>query len=356
MKQIQKRVLLTLSSFLVAGLILAGVVVALAATSFTLVGTLNYVGTTYSVDSQVITVTATTVCTDLNGASVLGNCSGLATKKVQATGIVSGTVYTATNISELGTFVGVITKIDTTVTPNLWTVGSMVFAVNADTTLNGTFAEGDVAEVTYKKVGTDNVAVVVDPVELFTFTGEVTVIGATQWTVGGQPFEVDPNALIYAGAKEHDIVTVTYYKLEASNVAVKIELFAPFKNENSRCENRPADFPIPKGIEVKLGEDFNEDQVRAMFCQGFGWGEIVQAFKWANDDLTPAELLAMKAGGMGWGQIKKAASTSQSTGDLESGQIVNSNLGTQNGHGKPNNPGNSDHSKQNPGNGKGKNK
>jgi len=365
MSQVQKKVVLTLSSLLIAGLLLAGTVAALAAASlpFDKIGTFSYdnIAKIYSVGTQTMTVTQNTTCTDLDGVPVSSPCTDLLGSLVEATGFYTTTTtsstYTATVITELGTYIGVIKKIDTSVTPNVWTVGSMEFKVGSNTTLGGTFAEGDVAKVTYKKDGAAWLALMIDPVETFTLTGEVTAIGDTEWTIKGQPFVVNGDTLIYDGAVLHDIVTVTYYVGDDGNVAVKIELFAPIKNENSRCEGRIETFPIPKGILNKLEglEGFDLLQVRAMFCQGFGWGEIVKAFSLENTGFSPAELLALKAQGNGWGQIKKMHS--EDTVVVSPTNQNNSNNNENNGNGnsnKPDNPGNSNHDKDNKGKGKNK--
>ncbi len=50
------------------------------------------------------------------------------------------------------------------------------------------------------------------------------------------------------------------------------------------------------------------------FCQGYGFGEIDQAYalSLASGD-TPADIFAMRASGMGWGQIKQLLDSKKAT-------------------------------------------
>lgn len=409
MSKSHKKIALVLSSFIVAGLLLAGAVVALAAsTSF--IGELAFdVPTnTYSIGTQTFTVTSTTACTQVSDGASLA-CPNLVTKNVEATVELSGTVpYTATAIAELGEHTGVVTAI----TGTTWTVGGMQFEVSS--ALAGTIVLGDVAKVTYKNVAGSNVAVKVEAVATSTYVGKVIAMGAT-WQINGNSYTVDANTTIdpgiglkdivmvtyfgdniavdiapyptttvnarltsvdplaiegvdglttnewtdmYDGAVPGDIVTVVYYEYQGVLIASEITLYAPLKNENSRCDNRQdTDIKIPPGIEKKLPPDADLAQVYAMFCQGFGWGEIMNAFKLSADN--PEALLARKANGEGWGQIKKdpdlaAANENSSKGHSNSETNKPGKPDNSSNTNKPENPGNSDHNKDN--NGKGKNK
>jgi len=423
MSQSHKKIALILSSFIVAGLLLTGAVVALAATSFSLVGTLVFTDPVYSVNSQTFTVTETTLCTYLDG-STADPCSGLAGKMVEATGIYTSTAYTATAITELGSATGVLTDI----TGDVWTVGGIQYQVSAELALG--FAVRDVVMLTYKNVSGTFVAVDVESVETFTTVGKVIAIGGT-WQVNGETFTVNSDTMVYDGAKVKDIVEVTYYgdniavdiapyptttvnaralqvppdawviegidglttnewtddyegavagdivtivyyEYEGVLIASEITLYAPIKNVNSRCEDwQTADLKIPPGIENLLPEDVNLAQVYAMFCQGFGWGEIKKAFKLTA--VNPEDLLARKAKGEGWGQIKKdfdlkpahenngkghSNDVTSTTGKpVETGKPDKPDKQNKpENSNKPENPGNSDHSKENNGKANGKNK
>jgi hypothetical protein len=408
MSQSHKKIAWVLASFIVAGLLLTGAVVALAAETTTLVGTLVFEDPLYSVDSQTFTVTQTTVCTDLDGNPVIP-CSGLVDKTVEATVEVAETgPYTATEITALGTFEGVLTAM-TSADPSVWTVGGESFTVSA--AVGAGFAVRDVVFITYKNVSGTFVAVKVEKVEVSTSVGKVIAMGDT-WQINGDSYTVNSDTMVYADAALGDIVQVTYY---GENIAVdislyptttaqgrltsldpvavegldglttnewtdmydgavvgdivtvvyyeypedvliasEISLYAPMKNENNRCEDWQAtDFKIPAGILKQLPEDVDMAQVYAMFCQGFGWGEIKNAFKLTSEN--PEDLLARKAKGEGWGQIKKDF---ESTPTHENNGKGHSNDETsptgkpetagkpekQDNLNKPVSPGNSDHS------------
>jgi len=171
-----------------------------------------------------------------------------------------------------------------------------------------------------------------------------------------------------------DIVKVVYYIWKDKNIVAEILLYAPFKNDNNRCQGWDSEdeFKIPPGIEKKLLEElekeFNEDadkdakieaklaQVYAMFCQGFGWGEIKNAFKLSNADYTPQELMVMKAAGTGWGQLKKELDLKPEKENNGKGPDYEETgtPGNPDKPGKPDNPGNSDHDKDKDKNGKNK--
>jgi hypothetical protein len=250
---------------------------------------------------------------------------------------------------------------------NTWKIGSYSFDLTG-VSLPDFYGEGDTVHVTFKIVsGVYKVetVVVVNSGKNYDYTGEVTEIGDT-WTVGKYSFLLDKDVTIYTNPVLHDIVKVTFKIVNMEYVAVDIALYAPFKNDNSRCADwQTEEFKIPPGIEDKL-EGADLAQVYAMFCQGFGWGEIKNAFKLSS--VNPEDLLARKAKGEGWGQIKKdfdLTPTHENNGKGHSNDVTNT-TGKPETAGKPDkqnnpykteNPGNSDHN-NNDNNGKanGKNK
>jgi hypothetical protein len=422
-----KKIAWILASFIVAGLLLTGAVVALAAETTTLVGTLVFEDPLYSVDSQTFTITLTTACTDLEGNPV-NPCSDLVDSDVEATVEVAETgPFTATAITELGTFEGLLTA-KTSTDPSVWTVGGESFTVSA--ALGASFSVRDVVFITFKNVSGTSVAVKVEKVATEEYVGKV--ISMDPWQVNGETYTTNDDTLIdsnivdrdivkvtfyaeniavniepydtsdttakalavdpwtfenpavdltfddyfdnaldaYAGAVPGDIVTVVYYTWGGQNIVAEIQLYAPMKNDNNRCEDwQMADPKIPPGILKQLPEDVDMAQVYAMFCQGFGWGEIKNAFKLSSVD--PEDLLARKAKGEGWGQIKKdldLTPTHENNGKGHSNDET-SPTGKPESAGKPEkqdnpnkpvSPGNSDHSNNgnNDNNGKanGKNK
>jgi hypothetical protein len=393
---------------LVIGLMLVGVSNAQAADGpFTLFGVLDISGDSpmevYKVGDQVFVLDPTAVCTGADGQPV-NPCSNLRDGAlVEVKGTALNSVYTATSVAVLSTSTGVLTAIE----DDVWTVGGLQYEVSS--LLAQGFAVGDVVRLTYKNVAGVFVTIKVETVDTFTFVGKVITMGAT-WQVNGESFTVNGYTDVYAdpkvkdivevkyyvdkvniavaiapyptttvtakaiqvdpwmiegidglttnawtddyeGAVPGDIVTVVYYEVEGVVIASEITLYAPIKNENSRCEDWQAvDFKIPPGIDKQLPKDVNLAQVYAMFCQGFGWGEIKNAFNLSNSEYTPEQLMALKAAGTGWGQLKKELDLKP---EKENNGIGHDNdetsqtgkpdeVGKPDKPGKPDNPGNSE--------------
>ncbi len=279
---------------MVIGLLLVSFGSALAEdVPFTLVGELDISGDSpalvYKVGPQAFLVNLeapdATACYDGNGASM--SCNDLTDGSyVEVMGNVVGTTYTATAITQLSTAMGVLK----TITGDIWTVGDVQYKVSAELALG--FAVGDLVTVTYKNVAGTLVAVDVEAVNTSTFVGKVIAMGGT-WQVNGEYFTVGDTAIYadakvkdivevtyygenmavaialyptttvnatatqvdpwmiegidglttnewtddYEGAVPGDIVTVVYYEYEGVIIASEITLYAPIKNENSRCED-----------------------------------------------------------------------------------------------------------------------
>jgi hypothetical protein len=97
----------------------------------------------------------------------------------------------------------------------------------------------------------------------------------------------------------------------------------------------------------KLADEFDVDYTEIMdwFCQGYGFGEISQAYKISQlKGISAEEVFAMRASGMGWGKIK------QFYGLIGKGSHSKNGNGNGNGSGNANNG-----NKGNNGNGKGNN-
>jgi hypothetical protein len=256
-----------------------------------------------------------------------------------------------------------------------WQVNGETFTTD-DAFIDPNVGERDIVKVTFFG---ENIAVRIEPFDTSDTIAKALTVDP--WSFENPAVDLtiddyfDKTLDAYAGAVPGDIVKVVYYTWEGKNIVAEILLYAPMKNDNNRCEDwQTADFKIPPGIEKKLLSGLGKDddpepvltQAYAMFCQGFGWGEIMQAFKLSS--VNPEDLLARKAKGEGWGQIKKdfdLTPTHENNGKGHSNDET-SPTGKPETTGKPDkqdnsnkldNPGNSDHSNNN-NNGKpnGKNK
>jgi hypothetical protein len=252
---------------------------------------------------------------------------------------VSGTLV-AVAVEEVPTetFVGKVIAMGST-----WQINGNTYTVNGDTMVYDGAAVGDIVDVRYYGA---NIAVDISPYPTTTVTARLTSVDpvAVEGLVGLTTNEWTD---MYDGPVAGDIVKVVYYEYpEGVLVASEISLYAPIKNENSRCTDwQSEDFKIPAGIEKQLPEGVDMAQVYAMFCQGFGWGEIKNAFKMSNDDYTPEELMAMKANGKGWGQLKKELGltpTHENNGKGHSNDVTSTKSQPENA-GKPDKPNNTDH-------------
>jgi hypothetical protein len=382
MSKLHKKISITL---LVTALLLVSAISALAAgTPFTLVGELDYVGGIFKVGTQefvvILVAPDATACTDDTGLTIA--CTSLVDgSPVEVIGTYAGTpaVYTASSVAVLGKYQGVlITKSPLKVDADPTTVEAEVFDVNPDTDFPVSYSEGDTVEVTYKAVGLTKLAYEVKLVSsgqdiVYTYEGLLSAFDSTTWTVGDYTFNIEDVTLpIYFGYGDKVLVT---FKITAEGyIATEVEIletFVPIKTESARCVDRVGSHPGVRKIAEDVGADYKD--ILALFCKGFGLGEIKLAYRYAQGSMySPEMLLALRAQGMGWGELKKMAGNNP--GDEEPGEVEEGSPG-DNGRGheknnngtpenlnkpdnpnKPENPGNSGKDKDNNGKAKGKNK
>lgn len=77
----------------------------------------------------------------------------------------------------------------------------------------------------------------------------------------------------------------------------------PEMNPNASCLERDEQ---PEAL--RLAQEFNTspEDIMGWFCQGYGFGEIEQAYQLGADTQTPVEtIFSYRSSGMGWGNIKK---------------------------------------------------
>ena len=194
-----------------------------------------------------------------------------------------------------------------------WTVGIHDF--NVETASLPPFHKlGDEVEVTFGVQTGVNVAtsvVVLNSGEgnSYTYEGELTDFTDSSWTVGDYTFLLDGVSLPpYFG--KGDVVMVTFKIVNGEMVAIGIEVTETYvapKVESARCENRLKDHPAILKLAANVGES-DPAVILALFCKGFGLGEIKLAYKHAQgSEYSPAMLLALRSSGLGWGEVKKIA-------------------------------------------------
>ncbi|HVN54715.1 MAG TPA: FecR family protein [Anaerolineaceae bacterium] len=78
----------------------------------------------------------------------------------------------------------------------------------------------------------------------------------------------------------------------------------PPKNETNRCDNRTQ--PQPEGLRLAQRYGVAYEEIIGWFCNGFGFGEIQQAYELSQTYNIPvAEIFRLRTQGLGWGQINK---------------------------------------------------
>ena len=371
MSKLQKNITLTLSTLLVIGLLLVTTGGALAEDGpFTLVGELDFTDSVYKVGTQTfVVITSTTTCTDVAGQS-MPLCAGLVDGMlVEVKGNSVGDVYTANTVAVLGKYQGVlITKSPLKVDADPTTVEAEVFNVNTDTLFPVSYAEGDTVEVTYKAVGLTKLALEVKFVSsgldsVYTYEGLLSAFDSTTWTVGDYTFNIEGVTLpIFFGIGDKVFVTfkITVEGYIATEVEI-LETYVPPKTETARCENRVGTHPGVQKVADDVGASY--EAIFALFCKGFGLGEIKLAYKWGQGSMyTPEMLLALRAQGYGWGELKKMAANNPAeevSGEVEESSASDNGKGHEknNNPNKPENSGSSNkNNKDNNGVAKGKNK
>lgn len=259
----------------------------------------------------------------------------------------------------------------------LWKVGLYDFAVDSTTTLPEFYVANDIVKVTFKVVGTVYRASAIDfvssaPGSLYEFEGVLQPgFTNTSWTLKnettGKVHTFDMSGItslpIYFAAG--DTFKLQFEMVGTAFVATKIldhTVLVGNKVDSARCDNRVNDHPGVQKVADDVGATY--DQILALFCKGFGLGEIKLAYRYAQgSDYTPEMLLALRAQGYSWGDLKKRAAGNVAPGDPVTGNVHqnisrNQNLEQKDNPGASNKPDKQDNSNKpnNPGNSNGKGK
>lgn len=107
----------------------------------------------------------------------------------------------------------------------------------------------------------------------------------------------------------------------------------PAPGNRSGCNSSPQQ---PEAVRLAQQYNVTYQEIMGWFCQGFGFGEIKQAYDLSiQSELPASQVFAMRSSGLGWGQIKQqlAPKSTQTSGSGNNGN-GNGN-GHQNGKTKP---------------------
>jgi len=113
--------------------------------------------------------------------------------------------------------------------------------------------------------------------------------------------------------------------------------------------------PHPVGSRLAQTYGVPYEEIMGWFCQGFGFGEIEQAYALSRETGVPVEeIFQMKSSGMGWGQIKQQLGQ-QGNPKNNPGNGKGNDNGSGNGKGNGSGNGNGNGNSNGNGNGNGKN-
>lgn len=242
----------------------------------------------------------------------------------------------------------------------LWTVNGVEITLTTQTSIVGTFVEGDEVIVQGRVVSGDQwIADEIEPAgkkpDKAQFTGTIDAMPGVPgtWVISGQQVTVDSETELSGQLGVSSAVRVTFVVLpdnggwlakeiesldgeeekptdppevepsdtatpgEDTDTSTPTDTTTPDaskptatvmpKNDTNRCENRTEEQPKA----VKLAQTYNVDTAAIMewFCKGFGFGEIDLAYELSISTGKPvSEIFALRSSGLGWGQIKKQLS------------------------------------------------
>ena len=169
------------------------------------------------------------------------------------------------------------------------------------------------------------------------FTGVVDEMGEAFWTVQGVSVQVDQATQLDENIQVGDVVEVKYVILESGSwhaleiaglgedritppQALSTEATTPLVVSTQEEILSPLPGVLPSGDCTgaeshpeadKLAEQYgvSSEAIIAWFCQGFGFGEIDQAYSLRDQGFQVDEIFAMRASGQSWGEIKQNLSS-----------------------------------------------
>jgi hypothetical protein len=274
-----------------------------------------------------------------------------------------------------------------------WMVAGVTFTVEDATVLKGPFQIGDPVNIQGRILASgERIADLITPANTpntkATFTGVIETMGVDSWQISGQAVLVNNETEITKGLQVGDPVQVNFSVLpDGSWLAKAIETTENENNDQSTptatdtvapeltqsptgSATAPTEAtgtttptavgtsemtstPLPgnrAGCQggsqqpeaVRLAQQYGVtyQEIIGWFCQGFGFGEIKQAYDLSlQSGLPVSQIFAMRTSGLGWGQIKQQLSPkstqASSSGDNGNGNSNNNGNGNQGGKTKP---------------------
>lgn len=218
-----------------------------------------------------------------------------------------------------------------------WRVGGVPFGINADTFLLEQLKPGELVEVTGRILGSgqwvvDTIQPANEAGKKSIFTGVVQELGSEIWNVNGISIQVDLTTRLSGTIQVGDVVEVKYVILDSGpwRALEIVNLYAegtpsqkatltsaPSPSEElapevvvspapERGENCSSEEPNPQAVTLADYYGVKPSVIMDWFCQGFGFGEIDQAYSLsASSGVSVAQIFAERKSGQGWSEIKR---------------------------------------------------
>lgn len=232
-------------------------------------------------------------------------------------------------------FTFTLNDILTTAEGGTWKVESMPLLITEDAFLAEGLRPGILVSVTGRILQdgrwvVDIVRPAKDSSRKFAFSGVVEEMGGQIWRIGGVTLQIDLATRLSAEIQVGDVVEVRYAVLgsglwRALAITSIGEMVLP-QGTSTLAPSPPGGLateeptsplvsPIvdctgaePQPEAVNLAERYSvlPSEIMGWFCQGFGFGEIDQAYSLRDEGYDVSDVFELRSSGQSWGEIKKS--------------------------------------------------
>jgi len=227
---------------------------------------------------------------------------------------------------------------------NVWWIGGMPFVITSDTLLLDKFEPGDTLLMTGRILENglwvvDSIQPAQDTGKKSTFAGVVEEIGDQTWMIGGIPVQVNLATRLSDSIQVGYVVEVKYVILGSGSwqaveistlVAGKLPAPKPTSTDTpspsvefslegiSSLNSEPvADCtgaePQPEAQTLADRYGISLSAIMSRFCQGFGFGEIDQAYMLRDKGYDLDQIFGLRKTGLGWGEIEQVLNAQPSS-------------------------------------------
>jgi hypothetical protein len=198
----------------------------------------------------------------------------------------------------------------TSVNGSRWGIAGVPFEITNETSITGDLKVGQpvIVEGRISKNGhwlADKITTVSGTGSKSQLTGKVQSIGSGKWNINGSVVLTGKTTEIGGDIKLGDTVLVVYTVLGSGDrLAAKIvKLDAVNNSSEILCAGAN---PQSKGETVAAQYGVSYDEIMGWYCQGFGFGEIDQAYSMSpGSGLPVSDIFALRRKGLAWDEIKR---------------------------------------------------